>query len=93
MRVREALIAATVRLAPDSDTPRLDAELLMAEALGVSREQLLLSGLDGATPPNFDALVARRKTGEPLAYIMGLRDFWTITATTRRTARPAKTMV
>ena len=37
MKVHEALNAAALRLAVESDTPRLDAELLMAEALDLSR--------------------------------------------------------
>ncbi|MEA3001959.1 MAG: release factor glutamine methyltransferase [Sphingomonadales bacterium] len=78
MKAREALKAATDRLALASDTPRLDAELLMAHALGVTREQLLLSQLDAETPAGFDALVARRAAGEPIAYILGRRAFWTI---------------
>ena len=43
------------RLAAISDTPRLDAELLMAHALGIEREDLLLGRLDDAAPPAFDA--------------------------------------
>jgi len=161
--------AAADRLAATSETPRLDAELLMAHALGVTREAMLLGGLDrpissmGAAPPPFapgevemrgagaareacpstslrtngeegslreathpstpvraepvegrapstapatrpstslgtkgegdrsdwaggtngagrafEALVARRASGEPLAYITGTRAFWTI---------------
>jgi release factor glutamine methyltransferase len=75
---REAIRAAVARLAPSSETPRLDAELLVAHALGTSREQLLLSGLETETPPSFDAFLARREAGEPIAYIIGRRDFWTI---------------
>lgn len=75
---RQALAAATQRLAPRSDTPRLDAELLMAHALGISREDLLLRHLDDPEPPAFDGLVARREAGEPVAYITGRRAFWTI---------------
>ena len=78
MRVREALADAAARLVGLSDTPRLDAELLMAEALGVTREALLLSGLDDQAPPAFPALLARRENGEPIAYIIGRRAFWTI---------------
>lgn len=78
MRVRDALSAATVRLAPASETPRLDAELLMAEALGTSREALLLSRLDDSAPAGFAPLVERRSASEPVAYIIGRRDFWTI---------------
>ena len=76
--VRACLFAAAARLAPHSDTPRLDAELLMAHALGASREDLLLRRLDHATPPEFAALLARRAAGEPVAYITGRRAFWTI---------------
>ncbi len=61
-----------------SETPRLDAELLMAHALGVTREQLLLGHLDDPAPPAFDALLARRLHHEPIAYITGSRAFWTI---------------
>jgi release factor glutamine methyltransferase len=56
----------------------LDAELLMAHALGIEREALLLGGLDRPVPDQFEALVGRRIAGEPLAYIAGHRDFWTI---------------
>ncbi|WP_448659792.1 peptide chain release factor N(5)-glutamine methyltransferase [Sphingomonas sp. CJ99] len=76
---RAALAAATMRLAAVSDTPRLDAELLMAHALGVSRSDLLLRHLDAPEPEGFDALIERRLALEPVAYIVGSRDFWTIT--------------
>jgi release factor glutamine methyltransferase len=78
MKVREALAAAARRLAAVSHTPRLDAELLMAHALGAEREQLLLSRLGDEAPAAFDRLVARRKASEPVAYIVGRRAFWTI---------------
>ena len=78
MRVREALPAAATRLAAVSDTARLDAELLMAHALGVERETLLLHRLDGEAPAGFEPLVERRLAHEPVAYITGRRAFWTI---------------
>ena len=68
MRVREALTAAAGRLAGASDTPRLDAELLMAQALGVEREALLQSEFNAAVPDAFELLLARREAGEPIAY-------------------------
>ena len=74
-----ALADATQRLAAVSATPRLDAELLMAHALGVPREAMLLRSRDLAVPPAFVGLVARRLTHEPVAYIVGHKDFWTIT--------------
>ena len=78
MRVAEAIAAAAGRLAGSSDTARLDAELLMAHALGVEREAMLLSDQSLAAPPEFDALVRRRAAGEPVAYVVGRRAFWTI---------------
>lgn len=61
-----------------SDTPRLDAELLMAHTLGTTRDTLLLGRLNDPVPEAFAALVARRLTHEPIAYITGTRAFWTI---------------
>ena len=75
---RSALTTATARLTLVSDTPRLDAELLMAHALGVEREALLLDPVRFAVPAVFGALVERRLAHEPIAYILGTRDFWTI---------------
>jgi release factor glutamine methyltransferase len=66
-----------MRLKQISDTPLLDAELLLAHALGVEREQLLLNPPEGI-PDAFEELIARRERGEPVAYIVGKRAFWTI---------------
>src|SRR3546814_16698648 len=57
-RICAALAPAAARLADVSGTPRLDAELLMAHALGVSRERLLLGHMDDAPPAAFWALLA-----------------------------------
>ena len=76
--IRATLTASTARLAAVSDTPRLDAELLMAHALGIEREALLLDPTRFAVPETFAALLARRLTHEPIAYILGHRDFWSI---------------
>ena len=73
---REALAAATERLA-FSATARLDAELLLAHALRIDRNALLLD-LDRAAPPTYAALVERRAGHEPVAYITGTRGFWDI---------------
>lgn len=75
------LSAAARRLDGVSDTPRLDAELLMAHALGTTREAVLMRHLRAAAPANFDALLRRRLAHEPVAYITGTRDFWTIRLT------------
>jgi release factor glutamine methyltransferase len=50
----------------------------MAHALGTSREEMLLKRLDEDAPPAFEPLIARREAGEPVAYIIGRRAFWTI---------------
>lgn len=75
--IRAALTDAARALAAVSDTPRLDAELLLAHALGIGREQLLL-GPDRPVPATFAALLQRRLAHEPVAYITGTRAFWTI---------------
>lgn len=77
--IPDALRAATVQLAVASDTARLDAELLMAHALGLSRGDMLLRQRDLTVPDAFPTLLARRLDGEPIAHITGMRDFWTIT--------------
>ena len=71
------LAEAARRLSAASDTPLLDAELLLAHALGVDREQLLLTPPE-ELPEQLDQLIARRAAGEPVAYIVGRRAFWTI---------------
>ena len=76
--VRAALSRATAMLTGSSDSARLDAELLMAHALGIERGVLLLGWQDIVAPSGFDALVVRRRAHEPVAYITGRRDFWTI---------------
>jgi len=76
--VGEAIGQATARLATTSDTPRLDAELLMAHALGKTREAVLLGRPDDPAAPTFEALVRRRLDREPIAYIVGHKGFWTI---------------
>lgn len=75
---RKALAEASARLAAVSDMPRLDAELLMAHALGMSREAMLLGVLEGEVPEGLAALVERRLTHEPIAYITGRKAFWMI---------------
>ncbi|MDJ0643793.1 MAG: peptide chain release factor N(5)-glutamine methyltransferase [Erythrobacter sp.] len=76
MTVADAIRAATDRLSATSDTARLDAELLMAHALGVSRSEMLLRATDHSEPVAFDALVDRRAAHEPVAYIVGETEFY-----------------
>jgi release factor glutamine methyltransferase len=75
----DLVLRATDRLTQSgSSSPRLDAELLLGSVLGVDRVALAahpeaVAG-DG-TVAAFEALVARREAGEPVAYIRGFREF------------------
>jgi release factor glutamine methyltransferase len=78
--VREALDSAVIAIgAAGSDTPRLDAELLLAEALGVDRHALFLDPrreVAGPAVRAFQAFVRRRSVErEPVAYILGRKGF------------------
>lgn len=76
--IARALDEATHKLSESSDTPRLDAELLMAEALHIDRDRLLLAPPDRQVPERFWEMVRRRSDDEPVAYITGRRAFWDI---------------
>ncbi|MBB3227530.1 release factor glutamine methyltransferase [Luteibacter sp. Sphag1AF] len=70
-----------LREASDALGDRLEAELLLIHTLDVSRAWLFAHA-DDRLPDlhieNFRGLVARRVAGEPVAYIMGSRDFWSL---------------
>ena len=66
---------------PDSPTPRLDAELLLAQALGKSRGYLHTwpeRELEASQHERYQAALARRRAGEPVAYILGRQGFWSL---------------
>lgn len=73
--VAAALRTAAAALAASSDTARLDAELLMAHTLGVTRSELLLRHMRDPVPAGMAVLLARRKRHEPIAYILGEQEF------------------
>lgn len=76
--VGQALARARTALEATSGTARLDAEILLAQALGWSRARLLAhpgTSLDPACARRFEALVERRREGEPIAYVTGRREF------------------
>lgn len=59
--------------------PRLDAELLLCECLGLNRVQLITDSSRPLTASElgaFRGLIKRRRGGEPIAYILGRREFW-----------------
>ena len=63
------------------ESAALDAEILLGHVLGLSREQILVAGnalLDGAQSCAFERLLSRRAGREPIAYITGKREFWSL---------------
>lgn len=78
--VAAALREATARLAA-SESPRLDAELLLAHCLDARRAALFAAPervLDDATATRFFDLVAARAGHAPLAYLTGEAEFWSL---------------
>ena len=67
---------ATAALEGISPTPRLDAELLLAHAIGIDRSAMLLRQHDLSAPDSYSGLLARRVADEPVAYITGVQAFW-----------------
>ena len=79
MRLDAAIADAVERLATVSDSPRLDAEILLCRTIDMPRSYLFAhpeDELDDLTRSRFEELLARREAGEPMAYIMGVREFW-----------------
>lgn len=78
----EALLRAGVRLlAASSESPRLDAELLLAHALGCSRTRLFTGrteSVEGPVAARYLAAVAERGRGRPVAQLTGRREFWSL---------------
>jgi len=76
MTVALAIREAAAALAGVSDTPRLDAELLMAHVLGLKRSEMLLRAMRDPVPEGIARLVVRRLAHEPVAYIVGRQEFY-----------------
>jgi HemK-like putative methylase len=79
LSVAQALGWAAGRLQAVSDTPRLDAELLLAHVLGWPRARVLAerrAPLTAAKEAAFYDLVARRAALEPVAYLTGHKEFY-----------------
>ncbi|MDQ6990779.1 MAG: peptide chain release factor N(5)-glutamine methyltransferase [Mariprofundaceae bacterium] len=61
------------------DTPRLDAEVLLMYAWGITATQLFTRALDElpyAVEEHFQAMLQQRHQGQPIAYITGHKEFW-----------------
>ncbi len=72
------LASAAASLGDSSQTPRLDAEVLLSHVLGVDRARLVLdhqAELESEARARLDELLTRRRDGEPVAYLTGHRGF------------------
>ncbi len=74
--IADILSQSAGRLEPVTETPRLDAELLLAHTMNISRASLLARLHEPFKAPGFEALLARRLAYEPLAYIFGEWEFF-----------------
>ena len=79
MRIDAVLNDARKQLAASSESPQLDAELLLCQCIDVARSYLFAhpeDELDTLSLQRFARLLERRCSGEPMAYISGAREFW-----------------
>ena len=79
--LRQLLVDAAGQLAEVSESPRLDAEVLLAAALGRPRSHLHAwpeRMLEPEQADLFSAWLDRRRAGEPVAYLLGRREFWSL---------------
>lgn len=79
MRLDAAIADATTRLSRISESPRLDAEILLCRTINMPRSYLFAhpeDELDELTLDRFEDVLAKREAGAPMAYIMGVKEFW-----------------
>lgn len=76
---RRELLRVAARSLP-GDTPRLDAELLLADILGEPRLRMLMqeAPVSESQRQAFAVLLQRRQNHEPIAYILGRQEFWSL---------------
>lgn len=80
--IRSVLQQALAQLTPHSPEPRLEAEILLCHILKKNRAYLMGHTDDELTPEHQEAYlqcVKQRAQGVPIAYIIGTRDFWSLT--------------
>lgn len=81
MPIDELLRDVTARLETVSESPRLDAEILLGRAIDMPRSYLFAhpeDEPDEAAIARLEKNVARRLAGEPMAYIIGMKEFWSL---------------
>ncbi|CAM4456643.1 MAG: Release factor glutamine methyltransferase [Legionellaceae bacterium] len=81
MTLQEMLKEMTNQLVTYSELPRLEAEILMAYLLKVEKSYLFTHSkqlLSSEMVENLNALIKRRQKGEPIAYLIGSKEFWSL---------------
>jgi release factor glutamine methyltransferase len=76
--IAHAIREGAARLEATADDPRLEARLLLAHANGLTRNDLIRDHAAPIDTAAYDALLDRRIAREPLAYILGRREFWSL---------------
>jgi len=79
--IKDAITDTTTRLSDVSDSARLDAEMLIARAIDMPRSYLFAHPedmLDEAAIVRLESTIERRLAGEPMAYISGTKEFWSL---------------
>ena len=76
--IAEVIADATERLKSVTETPHLDAEILLAHALKIPRARLLAQLREETDPKAFETLLERRIAAEPIAYILGEWEFYSL---------------
>jgi release factor glutamine methyltransferase len=82
--IAETVNSATLTLRTHSESPRLDAELLLGKVLGLSRASLIARDNHSVAPDDalkLTQLILKRTQGVPVAYLTGRREFWSLTLT------------
>ena len=81
MKTIAQLLQWAVSQLTDSETPKLDAEVILCSLLEKDRSYLFTwddKVMDDDIISAFSALISRRQTGEPVAHILGYREFWSL---------------
>jgi release factor glutamine methyltransferase len=81
--IRALIDEGAARLARVADDPRLEAAILLGASLDQPRSYLIAHAerpvLDCEATDRYEAAVTRRSHGEPIAYILGEKEFWSLT--------------
>ncbi len=81
LTIRSVLAQTAARLDDVSESGRLDAEILLARAIDMPRSYLFAhpeDTIDDASAERLETTVQLRLSGEPMAYITGVKEFWSL---------------